>query len=277
MQSQPIEVLRGTARPVRLLQGAFGLWAVSPSNSYLLHYDLCRLGNDWLSEGAGVAKVGVQADVLRALGRFLDDQSARQIQIEVHSSSLEVTWETMRSGTRNQDYREHDLESLRRQARRMRRIPQGTPDGSLAEMLRTLGQELDSDGIDVAIIIQEGETFRVSGTKEDRYVNRLYFMSELEMVSDDRRQARGTGQDDPVLSDPFSQVTVGLLVSTRDQQSLGKVSAIRGRHFKVATPRLQRDFWLPAGCIASIAPEEAVRLIVAKADLHQYKSWTLSS
>src|SRR5438046_134489 len=89
-----------------------------------------------------------QADVLRALGRFLDTQGATQIEIVNKEMFLAVSWERRARAGEQRAYQEHELESLREQAREMRKGGLGNPVGSLAELLRTLGQQLDHDQIE---------------------------------------------------------------------------------------------------------------------------------
>src|SRR5438552_1754201 len=108
---------------------------------------------------------GEQADVLRALGRFLDTQGATQIEIVNKEAFLAVSWEQRARGGGQRAYQEHELEALREQAHEMRKGGVGNPVGSLAELLRTLGQQLDNDKIEMNSITQESGGFRVSGVQ----------------------------------------------------------------------------------------------------------------
>jgi hypothetical protein len=72
--------------------------------------------------------------------------------------------------------------------------------------------------------------------------------------------------------DPFMRVTVGVPVYTDDEQKIGTVKQIQGRAFKIGTGFLQRDYWLPATCVAVAVPGEPVMLSVAKGQLDQYKA-----
>ena len=221
-----------------------------------------------------MAKEGGQADVLRALGRFLDEQGATRIEIKNHEMFLAVSWAQAGTTAGQRAYQEKDLEGLREQARAMRKgIAGGTPTGSLGEMLRTLGQDLDNDDAEVAAIMQEDDGFRVSGTMGGRYYNRLFLTSELLDKSGERMMQRAPARPEPTQwQDPMPHIEVGLSVQTRDGQRVGRVGEIKGRSIKVETPILQRDFWLSAEVIASADARGGVVLAVPKSDLDQHKN-----
>jgi hypothetical protein len=219
-------------------------------------------------------KVGEQADIFRALGRFLDDQGAKSVELRALEVVIQVTWSKDAPGAEHVAVQEHDLESLREQARAMRQGEGGgSPEGSLAEILRTLGQELDDAGLEANGIVQETDGFRVSGVAAGRYAQEFYPVSELLERSAERRAMRGTGSATVSAVDPFPAVTVGLAVVTQDDHRVGKVAEIRGRSFRVeASGLLARDFWLPAGCVAHVEPEHHVLLSPNRAQLEAHKS-----
>jgi len=130
------------------------------------------------------------SDVLRALGRFLDGEGASQVEIVNRESFLAVSWETTPPGAEQRSYVEQDLEGLREQAREMRKGGLGNPSGSLAELLRTLGQELDGRDVDINTIVQEPDGFRVSGVADGRYMRELYETDQLLLVANQRRVDR---------------------------------------------------------------------------------------
>jgi hypothetical protein len=219
-----------------------------------------------------MAKEGGQADVLRALGRYLDEQGATGIEIKNHEMFLAVSWAEAGSAGRRA-YQEKDLAELREQARAMRKgIAGGTPTGSLGEMLRTLGQDLDEDDVEVAGIVQEDDGFRVSGSMPGRYYNRLFSTSELMEKSAERIMRRAPARPEPTWQDPFDFVRVGLPVETQDSQRIGRVGEIQGRSIKVETSLFQRDFWLSAEVIASAKSDGSVVLSVPKSDLDRHKN-----
>jgi hypothetical protein len=221
-----------------------------------------------------MAKEGGQADVLRALGRFLDEQGATQVEINNHEMFLAVSWAEAGAQAGPRAYQEKDLEGLREQARAMRKgFAGGTPTGTLGELLRTLGQELDNDDVEVAGILQEDDGFRVSGSMGGRYYNRLFMTSELLSSSGERMMQRAPARPEPTQwQDPMPHVSVGLPVHTRDGQRVGRVGAIQGRSIKVETPMLQRDFWLSAELIANADVRGGVVLTVPKSELNQHKN-----
>jgi hypothetical protein len=218
-------------------------------------------------------KIGEQGDVLRAIGRFLDDEGASGIDIRAHEVFLAISWQSARPGGAQRSYQEHELDALRAQARFLRTGGGGpVRETSFAELMRTLGQELDEVGMELTALIQEGEGFRVSGIDEGIYRTRLCFFSELYEASARHRAKRGTGREkDPEEIDPFLGVSVGAPVFTKDNQRVGKVGAVTGRSFKVDTPFLQKDFWLPSTCIAGAAYGQPVLLSVYKSELDPIK------
>jgi hypothetical protein len=218
-------------------------------------------------------QIGEQADVLRALGRELDQHQARGIQITAHETFLSVGW-----GQRAQvdAYQEHHLATLRMQAHAMRTGTGGdNPTGSLSELLRTLGQELDQGKIEANGITQEAEGFRVSGVQSGRYFTRLYRTSELYHLSRDRREARGKGSaaaSEP--AQPFDEVTVGLRVYTQDGEQLGTVGELAGRALKVMDASGQFGYWLRAPSIALVQAGEWAQLAFPRDQLDRHRSWS---
>src|SRR6188508_2916714 len=124
--------------------------------------------------------IGEQGDVLRALGRFLDEQSASQIDIKAHEVFFAISWKSESPSGVQRSYQEHELDALRAQAQFLRGGGGGsgvTRTDSLAEVLRTLGQEFDDAGIEMTAIVQVPEGFRVSGIANGVYRTQLCFLS----------------------------------------------------------------------------------------------------
>jgi hypothetical protein len=222
-----------------------------------------------------MAEIGEQADVFRALGRLLDDEQATNVHIIGQLTVLSVSWDPPGSGEEHRAYQDHDLELLREHARQLRHEPAGIPpDSSLAELLRTLGQELDEAGFEASGIIQEAEGFQVSGVLGGRYANQLYLTSELLERSAAHRAARGTAKavaPRAEHSDGFDLITIGLPVFTKDEQRIGKVSEIRDRHIKIDAGLLQRSYWLPAESVATVVVSERVVLAPRRNQLEDHK------
>jgi len=146
-------------------------------------------------------------DLLRALGRFLDRQSATKVEIVNQGAFFAVSWERQNksgefsrqpaatSTSEQRAYQDHDMEVLREQARELRKGGgTGSPGGKLDELLRTLGQELARDNIELSTVVQERDGLRVSGIAGGRYFRRLYGTTELLSESRKRRMERGRAQ-----------------------------------------------------------------------------------
>lgn len=222
-------------------------------------------------------QIGEQADILRALGRALDEQKASGIQITAHETFLAVAWGQRAPGSELQAYQEHHLQTLRMKARDMRTGAGGrVQPGSLAELLRTLGQELDQGQIEASGIIQEPDGFRVSGIQGGRYFTRFFRTSELMQLSLMRRQRRGSGAaSEPAAAPaaPFDDMRPGIRVFTQDGEELGVIQEISGRSFKVMDPSGQFGFWLPARSVGRVAPGQWAQLTFPRSELDRHRSW----
>jgi hypothetical protein len=212
---------------------------------------------------------GSKADVLRALGRWLDDQCAEGVQISFEGTYLRVTWDNSTSSDTNRVYHEHELDKLRAQARMLQRGALANPFGELAELLRTLGQELDAAGIEPSAIVQDSLGFRVTGVANGTYYSEHYASSELREASEQRRAQRG-GAAGPQM-DGFLHDMVGLPVVTQDHQTIGKIAAVQGKCFKVHAGLLQRDYWISATAISSLTPGQGLSVQFARRELDKYK------
>ena len=135
---------------------------------------------------------GEHADILRAVGRLLERERARNVEIVNHDTFLSISWETPSQGADQQHYQEHELQALRDQAKQMRK---GMPQDArgVAELLRTLGQEIDGLGIELANIVQERDGFVVSGSSGGRYVRKKFETEALLALGRRRRLNRNRG------------------------------------------------------------------------------------
>ncbi|HZT05979.1 MAG TPA: hypothetical protein VFC51_03045 [Chloroflexota bacterium] len=210
---------------------------------------------------------GENADILRALGQFLDEQDATTFEIVNHHSFVAVSWDSESSAGVHQAYQEHQLEDLRREARELR-ASDGGPLGSIVELLRTIGQELDGAGIELSGIVRDARYFRVSGAVDGRYVTKRYQTKELVAMGAARRAARGSFVPhqpvEPASPDAFAGVEVGAVVLSEEREMLGIVKEIRGRSFKIAASGSREDYWLPAESVAAIG--SAGEVILAEID-----------
>src|SRR5687767_7260894 len=134
---------------------------------------------------------GEHADVLRVLGRFLEEEHASRVEIMNHDAFLSVSWDRPQQGATERAYMEHELVTLRENAHQMREgLARGNPGGSFAELLRTLGQEIDREGVSIAGIDQDAEGFVVSGTRGGKYFKEKYRTDDLLQLSAQRRAER---------------------------------------------------------------------------------------
>jgi hypothetical protein len=208
--------------------------------------------------------IGEWADVLRALGRSLDAENASHIEIVNHDAFLAVFWDQGAPGAEQRAYKEHDLEALRAQARELRSgTAGGNPGGTFAELLRTLGQDLDRDEVDVSRVAEEDGDFIVSGQAKGKYYRQAYSVSELMVLSAQRRDARAAGR-----------MTTGAPIFTRDNQRVGKVKSTRDGFIEVSTPFLQRDFWIPVKMVAAATPGDKVVLAFRKEELDTHRQFS---
>jgi len=133
--------------------------------------------------------LGEWADILRIIGRLLDAQGARDAEI-TNADPLRVRWQSCSGVEESTSYTELDINQLRAQAPLMRRPVALPPRGETEELLRTLGQELDAQGIKVEEIVERGGGYHVTGSVDHEPVFRFYAKSELRTLSERRRAVR---------------------------------------------------------------------------------------
>src|SRR6185436_1347925 len=102
-----------------------------------------------------MAKPGEYADLLRLIGALLDEQSAQAVEIIDHGSYIAVSWQRPGSGPDQRTYSELDLEELRARARGLRGDGGDQARGAWAELLRTLGQELDTQKLEITGVVED--------------------------------------------------------------------------------------------------------------------------
>jgi len=69
----------------------------------------------------------------------------------------------------------------------------------------------------------------------------------------------------------YASVAVGNAVTTLDGKKIGVISEVRGRYFKVKTPRWHRDYWLRTDSVRSAEPSESVVLNVPESGIDGIK------
>ena len=217
-------------------------------------------------------RIGEQGDVLRVLGRFFDEQGGTDIVIEAHEPYLTVMYSVAREQSGRRYLQDHELSVLRAQAQSLRSGQGGpTTGGSMAEWLRTLGQELDEARIEMMAIAEDERGFRVSGISNGRYHPQHAFWYELEEAISRHRAKRGSGGGRSAEEiDPYLGVSQGAPVLTRDDERVGSVGATRNRWLQVKTPLFRRNYWLPATCVASARLGQPVHLALVKEEIREH-------
>jgi hypothetical protein len=216
-------------------------------------------------------KIRDNAEILRAMGHLLDDQGATTFEIVNHIAYLAVAWDAPGgSGPSQRAFQEHHLNELRAEAQGMRQGAEG-PVGSLVELLRIIGQELDQECVDLSSIRRDERAFHVSGAREGRHYQAEYRTKDLVAIGAARRAARGRAPVQPEReevaavperhdADGLFGLMVGARVYDEDGELIGQVMDIRSRYFKVAKTVLDDGYWLPAESVGSITTSGDVLL-----------------
>src|SRR4051794_3824215 len=105
------------------------------------------------------------AEILRVVGQYLDEQHAQPaVEVMAYENRLTASWVPGPSPDDDADpedasgFYELDLDDLSWRARLLRR-----PSGERAHLFRTIGQELDRDGIALRELIEDEVGFTVRG------------------------------------------------------------------------------------------------------------------
>ncbi len=139
-----------------------------------------------------MAKPGEYSDMLRAIGRLLEQRGAGEVEIIDEGRYLSASWRTDDAGDREQrTYRAFELDRLRFEARLLRSgAGDGVPQNGLSEMLRSLGNELDDSKTELLSVLQTEEGFLVSAMVGQRHSTRLYSYGEINTLSLQQRARR---------------------------------------------------------------------------------------
>jgi hypothetical protein len=143
---------------------------------------------------------GEHTDVLRAIGRLLDREAAQDVRLVNNGAFLTLSWRSPARGDDERHYEDHNLEELRQWARDARGDLQAGPRGFFADLLRTLGQDLDREQAEFTQILQAGDALAVTGSVGGRYLRQTYYAAELQASSRRRRgwrQSAGAAESDP--------------------------------------------------------------------------------
>ncbi|HZT07459.1 MAG TPA: hypothetical protein VFC51_10555 [Chloroflexota bacterium] len=146
---------------------------------------------------------GEHADMLRAVGRLLDAEFAERVELANEDDVLGLSWHRKGLGVDRRHYQDQNLEELRKVAKQSRGTFRGEPKDSLAELLRTIGQDLDREGASFTRIVQEPGVITVHLAAGAPQPERRYLITELAASSRLRRELRSASE--PVEVDPGSK------------------------------------------------------------------------
>lgn len=136
------------------------------------------------------------ADTLRAIGQALDSDDARGVRIVEDDVYLTVSWLDESGRWENRVYRKGaETDRLAAEARRGRAHP-SKGENRWEEPMRTLGQDLDQQGMQLARLAAS-HGFELTGTVGGKKVVRLYAADELQYKSGQRRGSRREGAAPP--------------------------------------------------------------------------------
>jgi hypothetical protein len=133
---------------------------------------------------------GKYTQSLRALGRLLDAEFAESIELVNSAASVRLSWRRKGLETDERRYQDHNLAELEQIAQQSRGTYRGDPRENLAELWRTLGQDLDREGWGLEQILQERDGFMVAGFVNGQPVRRKFLTADLLASSRARRKAR---------------------------------------------------------------------------------------
>ena len=138
-----------------------------------------------------MAKTGEYSDVLRAIGRLLDLQGARDLEIVDEGPFLRASWQVT-SGTREQRiYRAFELDRLRLESKLLRSgDTDGEPESNLSEALRTIGGEMDRAQYELLSLAQTGAGFQVSMMAGVHHLTRIFGSAEIVTLGLEQRSRR---------------------------------------------------------------------------------------
>lgn len=140
---------------------------------------------------------GEYADVLRVIGRWLDQQGAQNIEIIDQGEYIHASWDAAVTRRGPRLFRAFDLAHLRSEARVLRAGPQGVPSVGMAETLRVLGNELDQSGMELLSIRQTSDGFRLSAADGGRHESNEYSLEAIQQCIEAQRAERGTESTQP--------------------------------------------------------------------------------
>ena len=133
---------------------------------------------------------GEYADILRAIGRSLDTAGASSFEIRHSDGFMDLSWQDDGGTSTARTYQKIEVERLRDEARTMRSESHPQPIGRRADQLRTLGQELDEQGVLATRILEDSAGLHVAGTRDGEHFSQSYTTATLAQASETRRAQR---------------------------------------------------------------------------------------
>ena len=135
------------------------------------------------------------ADLLRLIGRFLDSNEASAVEIVDHDTALAVSWQAREGGTCRRSFSDNSVVSLLRAARTQRGTADPDSPSGRAELLRTLGQVLDTQEVTQVSIVEAPDGYRINGFSGRQPVQQLVTRSGLHLASCRAVTRRGTASE----------------------------------------------------------------------------------
>jgi len=132
-------------------------------------------------------QIGQYADTLRALGRFLEQADARGIQIGKENSHWSVVWQGPPEKTSLLPFQ---LQALRVVSRLNRGLKNNVPRFNLSQILRTLGQLLDTMKATSFSIHEVPGGFQLSASVSDQQGGRTYAIEEIRSLAQQQLSQR---------------------------------------------------------------------------------------
>jgi hypothetical protein len=133
---------------------------------------------------------GQYADILRALGQFLDREQAQKFEATNEDGFLSVSWLQAGPDAGDRLHIDHQLDQLNDRAKEARARGRGDPRDGWAEMLRTLGQLLDDEQLELTRLVEQDDGLLVVCSVDGNEVSHTYLIEELQAASRERRGRR---------------------------------------------------------------------------------------
>jgi hypothetical protein len=130
----------------------------------------------------------------------VESEGGSSLQVVRYGSVLVVWWRAGDDSREERRFSERDLASLGEESRLLRGVAANCSSAHLAEVLRTLGQDLDTMRADAIGIVEEPDGFFLTASSSGGHLMRTYTAEEVLRLSQQRRQARSSQGYSPPLS-----------------------------------------------------------------------------